>query len=295
LPAAYSLWTLHVQRRDAPRPDAYSLRQLNRRNLSPTDLSSTLPPAPDTPGFVTSPQLPDSSVSGRFEDRMPPVGGSTMRPSSEQYFRTPRKHSSYHNTNSIYSRDSSFRGTDSPGPSLTSHSTRSSSSQSKRESANLVKASHGSVSIRDYESQVSRPSTSENDSMRTSADESAPVGGLPGKPLGPRWNDYSFRESDLIYKTPRARAPPNWDSRVPSLNIAAGPSRDAESLSISEPKSPLGSIRTVASGVWSTIASKGQLHAPAERGFQVSRPGNPGGFNGGAQAASPIRKSADES
>ncbi|KAH6696902.1 integral membrane protein [Plectosphaerella plurivora] len=80
-------------------------------------------------------------------------------------------------------------------------------------------------------------------------------------PLGPRWGDYSFRESDLIYSAPPPQGQPvrEWGRR----------GRDSPSPVQGSP-APGMTIRKVSSDILSKLKRRDEQ--PAEKGFQVSRP-----------------------
>lgn len=70
-------------------------------------------------------------------------------------------------------------------------------------------------------------------------------------PLGPRWNDYSFREADLYYGAPRPTPVERASDEIP------------------RPPAPKPSFRSSSSGLWAKVTG----HSGAtEQGFQVIRP-----------------------
>lgn len=77
-------------------------------------------------------------------------------------------------------------------------------------------------------------------------------------PLGPRWNDYSFREADLFYTAPPPRGIPSTESPPPA---------SVPSSSKAQQKMPW--EWNLVEG-WSLTGRKST--PPAERGFSVVRP-----------------------
>ncbi|KAK1982634.1 hypothetical protein LZ30DRAFT_716681 [Colletotrichum cereale] len=153
---------------------------------------------------------------------------------SSRYFRPPRP------SGSISSADHPRRlGSSLNSPSRTvCASTPVVEKHSMQHSMSIVSPSRWSESIGEEEASATSQAspTSVNDG-----------------PLGPRWNDYSFREADLYYGTPRQ----------PLVE------RASEELPRPSPLRP--SFRSP-SGLWAKVTGQGDA---AEQGFQVSRPRPP--------------------
>ncbi|KAK1999628.1 hypothetical protein LX36DRAFT_655332 [Colletotrichum falcatum] len=235
VPAACDLVRMVKTWWTAPKPDVYGLRELRRREVSRSNLSSMY----TTNELDTSSPEPDDheeSNTGYLRPKYMPDSPGTMylnpTTTSSRYFRSSRSSAS------ISSVDRP-RGLCSPmySPSRTvSTSTSIASKHSAQLSASTASPSRLSESIWEEE--------------ETSATSQASPTSADSGPLGPRWNDYSFREADLYYGVPR---PP-----------AAG--RASEELP--RPSAPLPSFRS-SSGFWAKVT--GQAGA-SEQGFQVSRP-----------------------
>ncbi|KAH7357841.1 integral membrane protein [Plectosphaerella cucumerina] len=118
-------------------------------------------------------------------------------------------------------------------------------------------------------------------------------------PLGPRWGDYSFRESDLFYTAPPQGAAVGEWGRNGRASPGLGPGqRDSSSSPV-----PGSTIRKVSSDIFSKLKRRDE--EPAEKGFQVSRPprtvpvegerstsGSSGGSGSGSR--SPADSSSDD-
>lgn len=78
---------------------------------------------------------------------------------------------------------------------------------------------------------------------------------INGRPLGPKWSDYSFREADLYYGAPRPRPAERASEDLP------------------RPPAPKPSVRS-SSGIWARFTGQ----STAEQGFQVIRPEPEQGF-----------------
>lgn len=109
-------------------------------------------------------------------------------------------------------------------------------------------------------SSTSSPTPDGNGMIRVSQSDSDESRDLV-HPLGPRWGDYSFRESDLIYSAPPPQGQPvrEWGRR----------GRDSPSPVPGSP-APGMTIRKVSSDILSKLKRRDEQ--PAEKGFQVSRP-----------------------
>lgn len=112
------------------------------------------------------------------------------------------------------------------------------------------RSSSSSSSSPDLENGLIRVSQSDSDESRDLV-----------HPLGPRWGDYSFRESDLFYGAP----PQGPRVRQWGKQNGEGVQRDAQTS-----PAPESTIRKVSSGIFSKL--KKRENELAEKGFQVSRP-----------------------
>lgn len=83
--------------------------------------------------------------------------------------------------------------------------------------------------------------------------------------LHPRWADYSFRESDLFYGTPR---PPST-----SVEGEESPIETPETPALRPSLRPLSSLN-----LWARVSGSGQQLSETERGFSVVRPPRPSQF-----------------
>lgn len=276
-PALHSLWKLGSTKIEAAKPDAYSLRQLNRREPSRMNLSSRLSSAPshlDPNSPAPSPR--DFTATSPFQNGS--FEGKTINSPTnyQEYFRAPRQSTSSRKLGGLASSTITSHSRDGRNFSSPSQSSQS-SSRSERRVLNGAEVSEDGGSVHSYSRSTSSATISLDGSPRnTPATENLQYAKIRSTPLGPRWDDYSFRESDLIYKAPRPLDAKAWSQGVTSSTSAGGSGGAAEFQSTAESQSRLSSLRTVASEVWSTLGIKGKAPAPQERGFQVSRPANPG-------------------
>ncbi|GKT40446.1 uncharacterized protein ColSpa_00627 [Colletotrichum spaethianum] len=234
VPAACELTNIVRSWLAAPKPDVYGLRELRRRDVSRTNLSSLYTTdGPDT--SYPDPEDVEEPNTGYLRPTYRSDSPSTLRlnPStaSSRYFRPPRSSASISSADHPRSIGSSLYT-----PSRTiSTSTSIVDRHSVQRSVSGASPSRVSESIGEEEvsstSQVSPTSTNR-------------------APLGPRWNDYSFREADLYYGVPRP------------------PPADRASEELPRPSDPRSSFRS-SSGFWAKVT--GQASAP-EKGFQVDRP-----------------------
>ncbi|WDK19358.1 integral membrane protein [Colletotrichum graminicola] len=224
----------------APKPDAYGLRELRRRDVSPSNLSmhtaNELATSYPAPYDVEEP----NAVSLRPTYR--PGSPSTMRLShstaSSRYFRLPRSSASLSSGDHPRSLGSSIYS-----------------------SSRTVSTSN---SITDMHSMplspplVSPTPLSESIWEEVGTTSQASPTGVDSEPLGARWNDYSFREADLYYGAPRPRPTGRASEELP------------------RPPAPRPSFRS-SSGFWVKVT--GQADA-SEQGFRVpcSRPRPEVGF-----------------
>lgn len=177
------------------RPDAYGLHQLERRQPSRSDMRAS--PRLDVSNAST-PDEDAQSPSSYFESEPGSFSAHRLRPpqhsihsaSSNRFYRPPRSTSRTSSTLSWETRDSGI--TDDRFSRVTLSGSfdalRGSPSPTIEESVPLSRAICSSpAAVDEYRSsdKESTPGTPA-ESERTEA-------------LGPRWNDYSFRESDLYY------------------------------------------------------------------------------------------------
>ncbi|KAL9946790.1 hypothetical protein D7B24_005106 [Verticillium nonalfalfae] len=256
-PAVYHLVVLCARHLNASKPEVYGLRELRRRQVSRTDLNRAYVDSP-------SPAGPNANISGR---RTPlsnrtlgrPTSTNTQRLETPQipashYFRSPRP-------SSVRSKDSvDLR---SKVGSTTQTVSSSSSRGRPRAVSPLVNTSVTFGAIvepkNEYDTVSTLRSSESSSSSSFSADGSPSSSGeSQGRPLGPRWNDYSFRESDLYYMVPQPGAP---QAAVASKQLT-------ESAAV------LPTIRSVSSSFWTKLTGQEAPPAAEERGFQVARPNN---------------------
>ncbi|KAF6832520.1 integral membrane protein [Colletotrichum musicola] len=249
-PAACELWKLLTSWWKAPRPHVYGLRQLRRREVSRTNLSAMY--ASET-SYVPYPDADavEEPAAGYLHPTYRADSPSTLRldssTTSSRYFRPPRSPS---RATSVSSFDHHGRADSiaSPVSSAYPPSRTTSTSTSFTEKRSVGR----SVSV------MSPPRLSES----TEEEEEPPSPPLPpsptginGRPLGPKWSDYSFREADLYYGAPRPRPAERASEDLP------------------RPPAPKPSVRS-SSGIWARFTGQ----STAEQGFQVIRPEPEQGF-----------------
>ncbi|KAL7619912.1 hypothetical protein AAE478_010459 [Parahypoxylon ruwenzoriense] len=241
-PAIYHLGKLCARYQSrAPIPNAYGLRDLQRRQGHRTNVPESRTSSPHEPDTV------EESYLGQLEPRNLADTPSTfsLEPStaSSRYYRAPRSPS---HSASIHNFDQQRQQTaPSTSPTFSSPYSRT-NSLSLVSVENAVIGSSTSLSLEGSEAEDS-PSTPKTCSPDSSS-----------RPLGLRWNDYSFREADLFYGAPRRLTDP-------------GTQENTEEPSSSG--SHLGSLSLV---LWEKLTGRpnrtdsGSL-AP-QKGFQVIRP-----------------------
>ncbi|KAJ0164324.1 hypothetical protein CTA2_1257 [Colletotrichum tanaceti] len=258
VPAVCDLETVVKNWWTAPKPDVYGLRQLRQRKVSPTNLSSMYA----AEGPDTSYPEPDDVEEPNTRYLRPTYRSDTpstlrLNPSnaSSRYFRPPRSSASLSSADHPRSIGSS-RYT--PSRTVSTSAASNMDKRSFQRSASTISPSRLS------ESTEEEGSSSPSRGSHTSANSA---------PLGPRWNDYSFRESDLYYAVPRP------------------PSAGRASEELPRPPAPCPSVRS-SSGFWAKVtgqagASEQEFRvirprqAP-EAGFVVVRPNRPGNLGNGA-------------
>ncbi|KAK2042792.1 hypothetical protein LZ31DRAFT_596106 [Colletotrichum somersetense] len=236
VPAACDLGNIIKTWWTAPKPDVYGLRELRRRDVSPSNLSSMY----TTNEFDTSDPEPDDvgePNTGYLRPTYRPDSPSTMHLSpsaaSSRYFRPPRSSASISSVDHPRTLGSSLH---SPSRTVsTSTSTSIADKHFMQHSPSMVSPNRLSESIGEEEAST----TSGTSSTR-----------VDSGPLGPRWNDYSFREADLYYGTPRPLPAERASEDLPRPSVLRPSFRSS-------------------SGFWAKVT--GQAGA-SEQGFQVSRP-----------------------
>ncbi|KAK0369800.1 integral membrane protein [Colletotrichum limetticola] len=248
----------------APRPEIYGLRQLRRREVSRTNLASMYTSSmPDT--SYPEPNVVESPNAGYLRPTYRSDSPSTMHlassTTSSRYFRPPRSSASISSVENPRSLGSSLYTTSTPSR-TTSTSTTFIDKHSVQRSESIVSPSRLSEST-------------EEESRSTS--QRSPTRPSDG-PLGPRWNDYSFREADLYYNVPRP------------------PPVERASEELPRPPAPRPSFRS-SSGLWARVTGQSgtgeqgfQVVRPrpaSEQGFVVVRPNRPSNLGNGAPGAAP--------
>ncbi|KAK1967825.1 hypothetical protein LY78DRAFT_655873 [Colletotrichum sublineola] len=211
VPAACDLTNIVMACSTAPKPDAYGLRELRRRDVSPSNLSSM-----STTNELGTPymHLDPSTASSR-------------------YFRPPRSSLSISSADHPRSLGSSL-----------SRSSRTVSSPTSIADKHSMQYSLPIASP----TYLSEPIGEEEEEASVTSQDS-PTSVNDG-PLGPRWNDYSFREADLYYGAPRPRPAKRASEELP------------------RPSAPPPSFRS-SSGFWAKVTRQA---GASEQGFRVSRP-----------------------
>ncbi|KAF2163537.1 hypothetical protein M409DRAFT_26148 [Zasmidium cellare ATCC 36951] len=165
LPAMFHLVMMVWNHFGTSKPNAYGLRQLNRRSRRTSKWGST----------AETSSLEESSISsdGQLEDKPETtiLGASllTLRPTS--FFRQPSRSSFTPITSVLQGSNSSLDANDTLSPPTSNLSVPLQNLEKATVRANL-------------DTSVHRP------------------GNVSPESLGPRWNDFTFRESDLIYGSP---------------------------------------------------------------------------------------------
>ncbi|KAK1623649.1 hypothetical protein BDP81DRAFT_465270 [Colletotrichum phormii] len=220
----------------APQPEIYGLRQLRRREVSRTNLASMYTASsPDT--SYPEPSAVESPNAGYLRPTYRSDSPSTIRldssTTSSRYFRPPRSSASISSVENPRSLGSSLYTSSTPSR-TTSTSTTLVDKRSVQRSESILSPSRLSESTEEEST-----STSQRSSTRPS-----------DGPLGPRWNDYSFREADLYYNVPRP------------------PPVERASEELPRPPAPRPSLRS-SSGLWARVTGQS---GTSEQGFQVVRP-----------------------
>ncbi|KAM0333428.1 hypothetical protein ACHAQA_002089 [Verticillium albo-atrum] len=255
-PAMYHLVVLCVRQLRAPKPDVYGLRELRRREASRTDLNRAYIdlPSPISP----SSDYKNSRIPGSVHSYTRPGSVNSLHPETphipaSRYFRPPRP-SSVRSKGSV-DLQSKVGSTSKTSSSFESRGPSRAVSPLVNTAANFgaileLNQEYDAVSpLRTSESSSSAPSSSD-DSPTSSRDSQ-------GRPLGPRWNDYSFRESDLYYMVPRPGAPGVITAEEAPEPVAVRPT-----------------IRSVSSSLWTKVTGQDAAPAAQEMGFKVIRPNN---------------------
>ncbi|GKT63169.1 integral membrane protein [Colletotrichum tofieldiae] len=262
VPAACDLGDIIKSWWKTPKPDVYGLRQLRRRGVSRTNLSSMYTTdGPDTsyPG-PDGVEEPDTSyLRPTYRSNSPSTLRLNPSTASSRYFRPPRSSASISSADHPRSI-----GTSLYTPSRTaSSSTSVIDKRSIQRSISTASPSRLSESIREEEvdSTSHVPQTSVN-----------------GVPLGPRWSDYSFREADLYYGVPRP------------------PPVERASEELPRPAAPRPSFRS-SSGFWAKVTGQAgtseqdfqvvRPRPPPEMGFVIVRPNRPSNFGDGSGGGAP--------
>jgi hypothetical protein len=238
----------------------YGLRALQRRGAtSSTDMLrlSNVPQSPRISSHHGSPNL--SGSNHRFSPD-PRQAEFLHRPS--HYFRPPRPTSqlSLRSSDDLHSKKirSSTSSKTLSSTSTTGESARRVASPKPKPAINL----NAIREPRDYSLTRSSESTSSGSASAGSPTTSnISSRDSQGRPLGPRWNDYSFREADLYYMAGQA-----------------GPSMADDDIVEEETEEPANkwhTIRKVSSGLWSRVVSVASTPPAEERGFSVVRPNRP--------------------
>ncbi|KAK1689506.1 hypothetical protein BDP55DRAFT_653350 [Colletotrichum godetiae] len=191
--------------------------------------------SPDT--SYPEPSAVESPNAGYLRPTYRSDSPSTIRldssTTSSRYFRPPRSSASISSVENPRSFGSSLYTSSTPSR-TTSTSTTLVDKRSVQRSESIMSPSRLSESTEEESS-----STSQRSPTRPS-----------DGPLGPRWNDYSFREADLYYNVPRP------------------PPVERASEELPRPPAPRPSFRS-SSGLWARVTGQS---GTSEQGFQVVRP-----------------------
>ncbi|OHF03552.1 integral membrane protein [Colletotrichum orchidophilum] len=220
----------------APQPEIYGLRQLRRREVSRTNLASMhTARTPDTP--YPEPSAVEEPNAGYLRPTYRADSPSTTRldssTTSSRYFRPPRSSASVSSVENPRSLGSSLYSSSTPSKTA-STSTTFLDQRSAQQSGSIISPSR-----------LSEPTEEESNSLsqRSPARPS-------DEPLGPRWNDYSFREADLYYNVPPPPPAERASEELPITPAARSSFRSS-------------------SGLWARVTGQS---GTGEQGFQVSRP-----------------------
>ncbi|TDZ46948.1 putative membrane protein [Colletotrichum trifolii] len=262
VPAVYELGSLFMSWWKAPRPHVYGLRQLRRRELSRTDLSGIY--AAEAGDTYPEPDAIEEPATRYLHPTYLSESPSTLRLASStyssRYYRPPRSPScgtsvsSFDHHRRPESVASPLSSVYSPSRSI-STSTTFTDKRSVQRSVSAASPSPGRLS--------------ESSEEESSIVSQQPLTAARADPLGPRWNDYSFREADLYYGVPRQ------------------PSERA-SEETPRPPAPKASFRS-SSGIWAKLKGPPSEHGfhvvrstPQEQGFVVIRPNRPSNLGDGS-------------
>ncbi|KAI8966307.1 hypothetical protein F5Y11DRAFT_310014 [Daldinia sp. FL1419] len=227
IPTIIQSGKLCCQRPINPAPSVYSLRQLRRRETMRTNL-------PDRPELSPSPDNDTYRDSVYRESTYHSDGGNGSRHDSisvsgRSYYRPPR-HSRFSPQHSM----DLFQGHNLP------QQTHSDSLYADLSSMDRLRSSYEASSLESSGSGAFSPE--------------APID-TNTKSLHPRWDDYSFRESDLYYGSPRQAQTGTSTVETPD---ATTPRPSMRSFSLQE--------------LWAGVSKES---GTTERGFSVSRPPRP--------------------
>ncbi|KAH8898413.1 hypothetical protein GQ53DRAFT_742467 [Thozetella sp. PMI_491] len=265
VPAAYHLVQLYSRHwHHGPSPDVYGLRQLHRRESRATNLSSLgfAPP----PGLDTIHESPSVQNRAHSPANRHSASNRASSTTSSSYYRPPRSMSYTGLREASQRRDSPSAAAISPVPpsrrrSLAASSAGQSFSTQSVSSSSAYSGSTGSWPSRSSQQAPLLKSPSEARKGR----------------LGPRWDDYSFREADLFYAAPGPAR--RTDSPNPHLPGEQRAQQLAQESSRTQSTSRV-SLRTLSTGRWSIISGGSGKSSrdswiskrPEERGFHVVRP-----------------------
>ncbi|KAF4876502.1 putative membrane protein [Colletotrichum siamense] len=246
VPAVCDLVTLCKTWWKAPRPDVYGLRQLRRRQVSRTNLS-TMYDADSSYGLPSEHDAFGEPAAGYLHPTYRPDSPSTLRlnssTTSSRYYRPPRSPS---RGTSISSSDYYRRSESIASPASSAYPpSRSTSASTTVAEKRSIQRSESIMSP----GRLSEESIEEEDSALEPQPSSTKA---DGRPLGPRWSDYSFREADLYYGAPRPAPATRASEEIP------------------RPPAPKPSLRST-SGIWAKFTGQPSI----EHGFQVVRPPRP--------------------
>ncbi|OLN96296.1 putative membrane protein C1322.03-like protein 1 [Colletotrichum chlorophyti] len=257
IPAVCDVSSLLMDWWKAPRPHAYGLRQLRRRQVSRTNLSSVYTENEPYSSYP-EPDAIDEPNAGHLRPVYRSDSPSTLQlespTTSSRYYRQPRSPSQ----SASVSSSGRYRRAEST---LNGSSVSSAYPPSRTTSTSINLADKRSVQR--SESTISPSRLSES----TEEEPSSPSLGSPtsfnGGPLGPRWNDYSFREADLYYGIPHQ------------------PPAERASEDTPQTHAPRPSLRSSSSELWARVTKQSN---PVEQGFQVVRPGRPSSLGDGRKS-----------
>lgn len=250
---------------------AYGLRQLRKRN--DPKMNSSLQQYHDLPPYSSH----KSDASWQLHPSKTEMNNSDLRPGTRAadtspmaYFRPPRPSSS----RSTRSMDLRIRTDHVPNAASPAGPLRSVSPLAVVPAAtvddiiSVPRPSHdASVAAAPrslhYSSRSSDSARRSSSLDSTSGSRTTSDGSTSSKPLGPKWRDYSFRESDLFFAAPGPRPKREWGT----------PGALGSEESRPGPDGPRSHLRKVSSGLWLKMMGQAD-EKPAKEGFQVDRPSN---------------------